>query len=170
MTTSPGSNKDLDRALRGTLFGLWAEGLARAFWPFVTAAMLLWAALAFGVQDLLPSLWAAALGLGGLASLLMAFIWGAWRITIPSRLEAARRLDQSLPGRPLATMADQVAVGADDAGTQALWTAHKARVARVLAAARAVPGDLRLARFDRFGLRYRGRADLCCPLARDRIG
>ena len=41
-------------------------------------------------------------------------------------------------------------MGEGDPGTQALWAAHLARVSRLLAQARAVPGDLRLARFDRF--------------------
>ena len=83
-----------------------------------------------------------------------ALIWGAWRFRAPTRAQAVRRLDMQLPGRPLATMADTVAVGVDDPGTRALWAAHLARATRGLAQARAVPGDLRLARFDRFGLRY----------------
>ena len=154
MAKTQGKTTTLDRALRGTLLGLWAERLARAFWPFVTVALLLWAALAFGVQDVLPAAWATGFALGGLAALLACLVWGAWRFPVPARADAARRLDQTLPGRPLTAMADEVAVGSEDSGTQALWAAHLARVSRILEQARAVPGDLRLARFDRFGLRY----------------
>lgn len=144
----------LDRALRGTFAGLWAERLARAFWPLLTVALLLWATLAFGVQDVLPGGWATGFGLGGVAVVLASLLWGVWRLDMPRHADAARRLDQTLPGRPLTAMADTVAVGGDDPGTQALWSAHLARISRVLAQARAVPGDLRLSRFDRFGLRY----------------
>lgn len=154
MAKTQGKTRTLDRALRGTLFGLWAECLVRAFWPVLTVALLLWAALAFGVQDVLPAAWASGFVLGGLAALLACLVWGMWRFSVPARAEAARRLDQTLAGRPLTAMADEVAVGSQDPGTQALWTAHLARVSRILEQARAVPGDLRLARFDRFGLRY----------------
>ncbi|SUZ30529.1 hypothetical protein ROE7235_00252 [Roseibaca ekhonensis] len=154
MADTQGNPTEFDRALRGTLIGLWAERMARAFWPCVTLGLLFGAALAFGVQDVMPAAWSSALGLGGLAAILVSMIWGAWRLDVPHRADAARRLDQTLPGRPLTAMADQVAVGVDDPGTQALWSAHLARVSRILAQARAVPGDLRLSRFDRFGLRY----------------
>ncbi|NBB97508.1 MAG: DUF4175 family protein, partial [Alphaproteobacteria bacterium] len=148
MAKTKAKTTTLDRALRGTFAGLWAERLVRAFWPLLTVALLIWAALAFGVQDVLPGGWAAGFGLGGLAVALASAAWGVWRLDIPRRAEAARRLDQTLPGRPLTAMADTVVVGAGDPGTQALWAAHLARVSRGLDQARAVPGDLRLALFD----------------------
>jgi len=154
MAAGDSDSRELDRAIRGTLLGMWAERVARAFWPFATVALALWAALAFGVQDILPPLWITGVGLGGLAALLASLLWGAWRLDVPQRADAARRLDQTLPGRPLSAMADQVAIGANDPGTQALWQAHMARLGRILAQARTVPGDMRLSRFDRYGLRY----------------
>jgi uncharacterized protein (TIGR02302 family) len=154
MALGKGDTQDLDRAVRGTWLWLWAERGARAFWPFLTVALALGAALAFGIQDVLPPVWNTGFGMLGLAAVLAGFVWGAWRLDIPRRADAIRRLDQTLPGRPLSAVADQVAVGADDPGTQALWLAHLARLSRVLAQARAVPGDLRLSRFDRYGLRY----------------
>lgn len=154
MAAGDSDSRELDRAIRGTLLGMWAERAMRAFWPFMTVALALWAALAFGIQDILPPVWITGVGLGGLAALLASLLWGAWRLDVPRRTDAARRLDQTLPGRPLSAMADQVAIGADDPGTQALWQAHMARLGRALAQARTVPGDLRLSRFDRYGLRY----------------
>ncbi|WP_071796113.1 DUF4175 domain-containing protein [Natronohydrobacter thiooxidans] len=147
-------NPALTRALRGTLAGLWAERLARCFWPFTTLALLLVAALGFGLQDVVPPLWAMWGALGAVLALLVAFGWGAWRLTIPTRADAAARLDASMPGRPLSTLADEQAIGAGDAASRRVWLAHLARMQARLTAARAVPGDLRLASRDRFGLRY----------------
>ncbi|MFN7002516.1 MAG: DUF4175 domain-containing protein [Roseinatronobacter sp.] len=147
-------NPALTRALRGTLAGLWAERLARAFWPFTTLALLLVAALGFGVQDVLPPLWAMWGALGAILALLFAFGFGAWRLHIPTRAEAAARLDASMPGRPLSTLADEQAIGASDEASRRVWSAHLARMQARLMAARAVPGDLRLASRDRYGMRY----------------
>ncbi len=141
----------LRRALRGTLAGLWAERLARAFWPAVAMALLTWATLGFGVADLPGGRWVV---LAGVVALVAATGVGLWRLHPPRMADAQARLDAQLPGRPLSALADSVAVGADDAGARAVWAAHLARARRVLAQARAVPGDLRLARFDQYGLRY----------------
>ncbi|MFU8777552.1 MAG: TIGR02302 family protein, partial [Roseovarius sp.] len=64
------------------------------------------------------------------------------------------RLDDAMPGRPLAALADVQAIGAGDTGSAALWRAHQARMAARAARARAVEPDLRLSRHDCFGLRY----------------
>ena len=76
MAKTKAETTTLDRALRGTLVGIWAERLARAFWPFLSIALLLWAVLAFGVQTLLSGGWSTAFGLGALALLLAAFCLG----------------------------------------------------------------------------------------------
>ena len=144
----------LGRALRGTLAGLWAERLVRAFWPFSSLVLLAAAALGFGVQDHLAPLWGNvalfALLLGVLATLLL----GAWRLQVPFSADAVRRLDQALPGRPLSTLADHQAIGAQDAASARVWAVHLARMQARLAHVAPVRGDLRLARFDRYGLRY----------------
>jgi hypothetical protein len=90
MADTQGNPTEFDRALRGTLIGLWAERMARAFWPCVTLGLLFGAALAFGVQDVMPAAWSSALGLGGLAAILVSMIWGAWRLDVPHRADAAR--------------------------------------------------------------------------------
>ncbi len=147
-------NPALTRALRGTLAGLWAERLARCFWPFTTLAFLFIAALGFGVQDVVPPFWAMWGALGAILVLLVAVFWGAWRLNIPTRAEALARLDASMPGRPLSTLADDQAIGTEDEASRRVWLAHLARMQARLAKARAVPGDLRLAARDRYGLRY----------------
>ncbi len=151
-TSKPDSN--LRRALRGTLAGLWAERLARAFWPFTTLLLFYITALGFGVQDVISrdlSMWVA---LAAITTLLIAFLLGGWRLRVPTRAEAAARLDATLPGRPLSALADEQVIGAEDEASRLVWRAHLHRMQQRLAQARAIPGDLRLARFDRFGLRY----------------
>lgn len=151
---TPDTTPALTRALRATLAGLWAERLARVFWPFTTLALFGMAALGFGLQDVLPPLWAMWGAFALVFALVAALGIGLWRLRIPSRAEAAARLDRTMPGRPLSTLADAQAIGSDDAASRRVWAAHLARMQVRLSTARPVPGDLRLARFDRYGLRY----------------
>jgi uncharacterized protein (TIGR02302 family) len=158
-------NPALTRALRGTLAGLWAERLARAFWPFATGVLALVAALGFGLQDLLPPLWAMWAIFAAIAALVASFALGAWRLRLPNRAEAAARLDASMPGRPLSALADEQAIGASDPASRRVWLAHLHRMQARLATARPVPGDTRLARFDRYGLRYMALTGFVVALA-----
>lgn len=142
------------RALLLTRAGLAAERAFRAFWPLWTALALTIAALLTGWRDRLPleAAWALAVvsGLcigGGLA-------WGFWRFRWPTRGEAVARLDATMPGRPLAALADAQAVGRSDEASRAVWAAHQDRMRTRAAAARAPGPDLRLASRDPYGLRY----------------
>lgn len=150
---TPDPTPELTRALRGTLAGLWLERVARVFWPFWVVALLVTAALGFGLQDILAP-WAMWLGLGMVAALLLSFAVSLWRFRPPSRRDACTRLDQTMAGRPLSAMADLQATGTNDPAARRIWDAHLARMAARLQTARPVAGDLRLSRFDRFGLRY----------------
>ncbi|MBR3369398.1 MAG: DUF4175 domain-containing protein [Rhodobacteraceae bacterium] len=150
----PDTPPALTRALRGTLAGMWAERLVRAFWPFSSLLLFSAAALGFGVQDHLPPLVAGILAIVVLGALLGSLLVGAWRLRVPGSADAARRLDLALPGRPLSTLADHQAIGAQDAASVRVWAAHLARMQARLAHVTPVRGDMRLARFDRFGLRY----------------
>ena len=144
----------LKRPLALTRAGLWAERLARSFWPLWTVLIATLAILAFGLQDFAP-LWAVWGGLGVAAVATLYFLWRGWRnFALPSVQDALARLDATLPGRPIATLADTQAIGATDPASQAVWAAHQARMARAAAQARAVSPDLRLSKRDPFGLRY----------------
>lgn len=151
---APDLLKRLETPLRLTLAGLWAERACRAFWPLWTLAITVVAALAFGAQDYLPldAFWyvAVALALG----LLWALRYGWRRFRRPTLAEALTRVDARLPGQPLASLQDVQALGLDDPASQALWAAHRARMAARAAGARAVPPDLRLADRDPYALRY----------------
>lgn len=140
--------------LRLTLLGLWAERLTRAFWPLWTLVITSLGLLSFGVLDHLP----LEAGWFGLISLLAATIWaaihGIRQFRRPTRDDALTRLDATLPGRPLAALRDTQVIGSDDPASQAVWNAHRARMAARAATARAVEPNLRLASRDRYGLRY----------------
>ena len=140
--------------LRLTLLGLWAERLTRAFWPLWTLVITGLGLLSFGVLDHLP----LEAGWFGLISLLVCTLWaaihGLRQFRRPTRDEALTRLDATLPGRPIAALRDTQAIGTDDPASQAVWNAHRDRMAVRAATARAVEPNLRLASRDRYGLRY----------------
>lgn len=131
-----------------------AEQLVRAFWPLWSLAILVLAALLLGLGEILivELFWAiaAALVLGAVA----LGVCGLRRLHWPSRDQARSRLDGSLPGRPIQTLLDQPVIGQGDAGSEAVWAAHQARMAARLRGVRPVPPDMRLSAADQFGLRY----------------
>jgi len=144
----------LRRPLMLTWAGLWAERIARAFWPLWSLVAVVAGLLMVGMHDLVAlSAVRAAAAIAGLCAL-WALYHGASRFRRPRRDEAVSRIDGTLPGRPLAALADVQAVGAGDDASEDLWKAHQARMATRAATARAVEPDLRLARRDPFGLRY----------------
>ncbi|WP_062762323.1 DUF4175 domain-containing protein [Falsirhodobacter sp. alg1] len=140
--------------IRLTWAGLWAERLSRSFWPLWTIALLTFAILAFGVQDQLPLevlwAWMVIVVLGGIASV----VYGIRTFRRPRRAEAIARLDAAMPGQPIAAWHDTQAIGATDPASAAVWQAHRERMAKRAAAARAVPPRPDLAARDPFALRY----------------
>ncbi|MCC6863911.1 MAG: DUF4175 domain-containing protein [Rhodobacteraceae bacterium] len=149
-----GTFKAITRPLQMTLVGLWAERFIRSFWPLWTVIIATLSALAFGLQDWLPIeiAWTALI-LAGLTAL--GFLWrGLRQFHCPTRTEALVRLDQRLPGRPLAALTDKQAMGSDDPASLAVWQVHRARMSARAACARAVEPDLRLSSRDPFALRY----------------
>lgn len=140
--------------MRLTLAGLWAERLARAFWPLWSLALVTMAALAFGVQDLGPLLW-ARIGGGVVAIAALALlVYGLRRFRRPRMVEALDRLDSRMPGRPISALCDSLALGSADPTTMAIWQAHQDRMAARAAKAQPVAPDLRLSSRDRLSLRY----------------
>jgi uncharacterized protein (TIGR02302 family) len=140
--------------LRLTLAGLWAERIARAFWPLWTLVLLTFSALAFGVQDLGPILWVQiAAGVVAVAAL-AALAWGWRQFRKPTRGDALARLDATLPGRPLSALGDTQVIGTGDPASLAVWRAHLKRMADRAAQAKPVAPDLRLSSRDPYSLRY----------------
>ncbi len=107
-----------------------------------------------GWQDVLPVeiVWFFAV-LVVLAAII-TLVYGLRRFKWPARSEAVARVDAALPGRPIAAIADEQAIGASDPASQAVWNAHLARMARRTEGAKPVEPDLRVASRDPYGLRY----------------
>ncbi len=134
-------------------WSLWAERIARAFWPLAALVGIFMALALIGIFPLLgpelhqAAVWgsaAAALGLAG---------WGVWRLRRPSEREAMRRLDTSVPAQPLAALTDRLATDTDDPVATALWASHRLRAQKAAERLRVAPPDLRLASHDRWALR-----------------
>ena len=144
----------IETPLRLTLAGLWAERVARAFWPLWTVAIAAIAVAAMGVQDNLPleAAWFALVAT--VIALIWTAIYGIRNFHKPTRTEALVRLDARMPGQPIAALRDAQAVGGTDPASIAVWNAHRARMAARAAGAKAVEPDLRLASRDRYALRY----------------
>jgi uncharacterized protein (TIGR02302 family) len=153
-TTPERALKRIETPLRLTLIGLWAERLTIALWPLWTITIAAIAAAAFGVQDELPleAAWA------GMVAIVLALFWaivhGIRAFRRPTRTEAMVRLDARLPGQPIAALLDSQAIGATDPASQAVWAAHRARMATRAASARPVEPNLRLSTRDPYALRY----------------
>jgi uncharacterized protein (TIGR02302 family) len=140
--------------LRLTWAGLWAEVLARRFWPLSTLILACYAALVFGFFDTLPQrAFVAVLGaLGALGTFFL--LRGLVGLRRPGMAEARARLDETLPGRPLRALTDSPVIGTDTPAGAAVWHAHLQRMAELAAKARAPAPNLGLAARDPFGLRY----------------
>jgi uncharacterized protein (TIGR02302 family) len=157
MAVTSGSNPALRRLrlpLLLTRAGLLAEQVLRAFWPLISILMLLLAALMLGLHDFLSIEVVWGVGVLGLLALLVALGYGLRGFHWPDRALALARLDETLPGRPIAALLDEQAIGADDAASAAVWRAHQERMEGRAAKARAVAPDIRLARRDPYALRY----------------
>ena len=141
-------------ALGLTYAGLWAERVAQACWPLFSLILCVMGALLLRLSDLWPIevIWlsfSAAAGLG------LWCLWHIWtQFSWPSLGQAWARLDQSLPGRPLAALQDIQAIGRDDPELAALWDAHLALMNHKAAAAKAVGPDVQVAPKDPYALRY----------------
>jgi uncharacterized protein (TIGR02302 family) len=137
-----------------TRAGLLAEYVLRAFWPLISALLLVLSALMLGLHEVLPieAVWGA--GVLSVLTVLVALGHGIRRFHWPDQGEALARLDETLPGRPIAALLDDQAIGADDAASAVVWRAHQKRMASRAARARAVTPVVRLARRDPFALRY----------------
>lgn len=90
----------------------------------------------------------------GAIALIGTLIWGLRRFRIPAPAEALERVDASLPGRPIAAIADTQAIGSGDPASEAVWRAHLARMSARTKDARPVEPDLRISDRDPYGLRF----------------
>ena len=137
-----------------TRAGMIAEQAVRAFWPLWTVVFVILAPLMMGWQDLMSPevFWTAAVL--SVLGFMAALVWGVRRFRIPTKAEALARVDATLPGRPIAAIADTQAIGSGDAASEAVWRAHIARMEARTHDARSVEPDLRISDRDPYGLRF----------------
>ncbi len=144
----------LRRPLYLTWAGLIAERLVRAFWPLWSLLIAVAGLLMLGLHDIAPLEVVWITGLAAIVAALVFAYLGFRRFRWPHRAEAIQRIDDVMPGHPLAALADSQAIGGGDSGSEGLWQAHIARMSERAKSAQAVQPDLRLSRRDPFGLRY----------------
>lgn len=153
VTADPPHSRAVARAVRRTRRAMVAERTLRCFWPLAALLAVVWSALAFGLAErLAPRELAVLLALSAAGAGVLAWR-GVAAFRWPHLADARARVDATLPGRPLAGLADRPAANADDPGARMVWAAHRRRLERAAAAARPVAADLRLAARDPLALR-----------------
>ncbi|WP_233490447.1 DUF4175 domain-containing protein [Paracoccus sediminilitoris] len=163
---SAGLSRSVARALALTRWGMIWERVIAAFWPLAVLLAVGFAALAFGVAQVMPAIllpWVAGLWL---LAVIGAAILGGVRLRRVRPAEALLRLDRTLPGRPLSALADRAAIG----GEGALWDAHIRQMRQAAQAARPVRPDAGLARRDPLALRLAALVALVMALIFGGIG
>ena len=143
----------VQRQMRLTRWAMTAESAARAFWPlFVTLCLLLALGLLGAFSAFGPLAHRVLLGVAGLL-IAAALVLGGYRFRRPTEAEATDRLDSSDRRRPLATLRDDLAVGKGQDAPETVWRAFRDHARKAAVALKARAPDLRLARFDTWGLR-----------------
>lgn len=137
--------------LRLTGAGMVLERFWGAFWPLASVLLTAFAVWSFW------TIGSSGVGTGvmalGIIAMLSALVWGARKFSWPSQSEQLARLDDSLPGHPIAALMDDQATGRDDMASRRLWQAHLARMAQRLKGVRPISPNLRVARNDPYALR-----------------
>lgn len=150
------AEQSLGSTITQTRMGINAERFAHAFWPLWTLLFVVIAALAFEIHILVSPGWLIVLVIVVSAGLGALLVTGYRQFTLAGRDEAIRRLDDALPGRPLAALGDTQAIGVKDPASVAVWTRHLERMTTAAKAARVSWPDLRLSQGDPNGLRLIG--------------
>ncbi len=114
------------------------ERLWPALWPAMGVAGLFVALAGLDVLPDLPS-WGHALVLGAFGLAAVALLaWNLHRLRLPAREVGLRRIEQgaNLAHRPLTAVEDSLAAGRGDDAAEALWQAHRVRMAELARRAR----------------------------------
>ncbi|MEM1237087.1 MAG: TIGR02302 family protein [Pseudomonadota bacterium] len=146
--------KRATRAIGWTRAGMVAERITQCFWPLWSCVFAGLGAIMLGFPWTLPleAAWVAIVSLGIAA--IVSLYRGIRRFRWPSRIQAEEKLDATLPGRPIKTLQDHLAIGGGDDAAEAVWKAHRARMTDRAKTAKAVKPGLRVANADPYALRY----------------
>ncbi|MBV1701259.1 MAG: TIGR02302 family protein [Hyphomicrobiales bacterium] len=132
--------------------------LFERLWPLVVAVLVLaglfLAVSWFGLWLVLPRYLRIA-GVAGFGGAFAYILWHAARLRWPGLTERLARLDRDSgqPHHPASALVDRIANAQADAGTQALWALHQARMAQASAQIVAAPPKPNVPKRDRFALR-----------------
>jgi uncharacterized protein (TIGR02302 family) len=112
---------------------LWERVWPR-LWPALAIALIYVSLSLFDVWALTPGWLHLSVLVAFAAGVAGALGYGLWRIALPHRGQAKRRLEQEsgLDHRPLTAIDDRLAAGSDDAASAALWAEHRRRTRRSL--------------------------------------
>jgi uncharacterized protein (TIGR02302 family) len=142
------------RKVRASRWALYFERLWPRLWLILGLAGLFLIVSLLGLWTVLPfGLHVAVLGAFGLAAL-AALVFTA-RTHFPTHDEAVRRIERvsGVPHRPASSYEDTITANADDPRTNAIWQAHRARLAAALARLRVGKPHPRADRADPIALR-----------------
>jgi uncharacterized protein (TIGR02302 family) len=147
-------SRRLDRLVDLARAALFWEKLWRAIMPVLLIAGLFVALSFAGLWLEVTRLWRMA-GVGLFALAFVVALLPVLKLGRPSRKEALHRIDRDsgLPHSPASGLDDALANAGEDPATQALWTLHRQRLARNVAALRAGLPSPRMVDFDRYALR-----------------
>jgi uncharacterized protein (TIGR02302 family) len=153
----PDNNPDLERKIGLARSALFVERLWPRLWVLAGLAGLFLTVSLAGVWQMLPDMVHKAL-LGAFALAAMAILVWLARTPSASRGEAIRRIEQrsGVPHRPASSYEDHLTASAEDPETQTLWAAHRARIARQIAALQVPKPAPRTDRYDPFAFRALG--------------
>ncbi len=133
---------------------LWIERVAQSFWPLYALIAAGLAVALLAPVEALPFWLHIAVLAAFAAAVIVLTLKGSARLAPPTEAEAWAKLDADAPDRPATTLFDSLEAGADDPRTQAIWAAHRARMAAKARRSRPAPPDLRLSSRDTWALRY----------------
>jgi uncharacterized protein (TIGR02302 family) len=151
---SPSENPAFEAKIRKARWAVVAEQAWLRVWVlFAIAAIFLLMSVAGVWSYLGPTTHKVVLAL--FAGSLVAWLAYLFQIRFPSRDEAIRRIESvsGIPHRPATSYEDTLTASATDPATQAIWSAHRQRMADLIQKLRPGRPEPRTYRFDPFALR-----------------
>lgn len=152
--TRAGVDARLDQLVRRSQISLFIEEAWRALLPVLVIAAFFIGLSLLGLWLVVP-FWPRLLAVGLFMGLFVWWCGPLLKLRWPSRTAALDRVEQTSgqSHRPLTAIEDELSSGEDDPATAALWSLHKKRMAKALAAMRAGGPDPRAYRRDPYALR-----------------
>ena len=126
----------------------------RAFWPLYSIVLATAGLYFLGLAEPLPLevVWIIASAIG--ISLICSVYRGLRSLSLPTKIDAERIVDQALHNHPISVLRETGFVGTNHHGADALWATHVDQMRQEAEQAQPQPVDFRLSRMDPFGLRY----------------